>query len=316
MGIPWKTGRTLKQSFYTQNGNGPQLKHSLEMEDGRPARRARSCARRAGTPVPFLSLRLSNERSVILITWMGDPSHGNSIVNPAILIVRGDHMTHDEQDLLELLKFELKFLEDGGYGRSPHTPWRRQSIFEDSPSCLNFRDPARPHACSECQLMEFVPAELRGQASPCRLIPLNSKGETIDYFYRCGTQLELEEALAGWLRNQIREVEERSEQASKAEPAGPAPNGSDSLTRKQWLAFAGNLYALANRHRMNHDYEVAHALYGRALEAAEKVVTPENDALSLSARILHDQLEVFAMLPQGQGDGRKAESEALHLVGR
>ncbi|MBZ5652578.1 MAG: hypothetical protein LAO18_19085 [Acidobacteriia bacterium] len=203
-------------------------------------------------------------------------------------------MAQDERELLELLKFELKFLEDGGYGRSPHTPWRRQNVFEDSPTCPNFCDPARPHACSECLLMRFVPAELRGQASPCRLIPLNSKGETIDYFYRCGTQLELEEALGGWLRNQIREIEERTELASKTEHSKPSQNGSDSLSRKQWLAFAGNLYVLANRYRENHDYVEAHALYARALEATEKVVTSEDDEFSLSARLLHDQLAEFA----------------------
>ena len=28
-------------------------------------------------------------------------------------------MQKDERDLLEVLKFELEFLEDGGYGRSP-----------------------------------------------------------------------------------------------------------------------------------------------------------------------------------------------------
>jgi hypothetical protein len=47
--------------------------------------------------------------------------------------------------MLELLKFELKFVEDGGYGRSPRTPWRPPYIFEDSPSCPNLGDSARPH---------------------------------------------------------------------------------------------------------------------------------------------------------------------------
>ena len=79
-------------------------------------------------------------------------------------------MAHDQNELLDLLKFELKFLEDGGYGRSPHTPWRRQLAFEDSLTCPNFGDPAKPHACSECLLMQFVPSELKDQASPCRLI--------------------------------------------------------------------------------------------------------------------------------------------------
>ena len=46
-------------------------------------------------------------------------------------------MAQDERDLLDVLKFELKFLVDGGYGRSPHTPRRRQVAFEDSPTCPN-----------------------------------------------------------------------------------------------------------------------------------------------------------------------------------
>ncbi len=118
-------------------------------------------------------------------------------------------MAQDEREILELLKFELKFLEDGGYGRSPRTPWRPPFIFEDSPSCPNLGDPARPHPCSECLLMKFVPDELQNENFPCRFIPLNEAGETIDYFYRCGTQLEMEEALAAWLRNQITRIEQQ-----------------------------------------------------------------------------------------------------------
>jgi len=205
-------------------------------------------------------------------------------------------MARDERDLLELLKFELKFLEDGGYGRSPHTPWRRPLVFEDSLTCLNFGDPVRPHPCSECLLMDFVPAELKDQTSPCRLIPLTPKGETADYFYRCGTQLELEEALAGWLRDQVSRIEEQRYRASKAEQAAAGSEGLDALHGKQWLAIVGNLYLLANRHRDNHDYLVAHALYGRALEAAEKVATSK-DGLSLVARIRENQRAVAAANP-------------------
>jgi hypothetical protein len=60
-------------------------------------------------------------------------------------------MAQDEREMLELLKFELKFLEGGGYGRSPRTPWRAPRIFEDSPSCLNFNDPSRPPSDSWCK---------------------------------------------------------------------------------------------------------------------------------------------------------------------
>jgi hypothetical protein len=118
-------------------------------------------------------------------------------------------MAQDEYQMLELLKFELKFVKDGGYGRSPRTPWRPPFVLEDSPSCPNLGDPARTHPCSECRLINFVPGELRCESSPSRFIPLNEKGQTIDYFYRCGTQLELEEAPAGWLRDQITRIEQR-----------------------------------------------------------------------------------------------------------
>jgi len=125
-------------------------------------------------------------------------------------------MAQDEHEMLELLRFELKFVEDGGYGRSPRTPWRPPVIFEDSPSCLNLGDPARTHPCSECLFINFVPDELQKENSPCRFIPLNENGQTIDYFYRCGTQLETEEALAGWLRSQVTRIEQQP--ATSTEP--------------------------------------------------------------------------------------------------
>ena len=53
-------------------------------------------------------------------------------------------MQKDERDLLEVLKFELQFLQDGGYGRSPRTPWRPQYIFEDSLTCMNYDSKENP----------------------------------------------------------------------------------------------------------------------------------------------------------------------------
>jgi hypothetical protein len=32
-------------------------------------------------------------------------------------------MPRDDRNLLEVLKFELSFLEAGGYGKSPRAPW-------------------------------------------------------------------------------------------------------------------------------------------------------------------------------------------------
>jgi hypothetical protein len=116
-------------------------------------------------------------------------------------------MSDDKRNVLEVLKFELSFLEQGGYGRSVRTPWKATSAFQDSPSCLNFNDPARPHACSECLLTDFVPQESREESIPCHFIPLNNMGETVDSLERHSHQLELEEALKNWLRAAIARLE-------------------------------------------------------------------------------------------------------------
>lgn len=116
-------------------------------------------------------------------------------------------MAQDNRDILEVLKFELSFLEDGGYGRSPRAPWRAPAIFEDSPACPNFCDPARPHPCESCLLQQFVPEESKSESIPCRCIPITQAGQTIEDFYRTGSQREMEEALAQWLRAQIRKIE-------------------------------------------------------------------------------------------------------------
>ena len=116
-------------------------------------------------------------------------------------------MSDDKRDVLEVLKFELDFLEQGGYGRSVRTPWKPTSVFQDSPSCLNFNDPARPHPCNDCLLTDLVPREARDEVIPCHFIPLNPQGETVDSMERHSHQLELEETLKNWLRSTIARLE-------------------------------------------------------------------------------------------------------------
>lgn len=117
-------------------------------------------------------------------------------------------MADNQRDALETLKLELKFLENGGYGRSPRTPWRPTSPFQDSPICPNFDDATRPHPCTECLLLQFVPEERRTEKVPCWFIPLATTGETVNYYAHCGTRFELEEALAAWLRSTIERIED------------------------------------------------------------------------------------------------------------
>ena len=117
-------------------------------------------------------------------------------------------MRKDERDLLEVLKSELEFLEQGGYGRSPRTPWRPRYIFEDSLTCMNYNSRENPAPCTDCVLMHLVPSERRSEEIPCRYIPFNVSAETLDSLYRHSDQNEIEEAVGNWLRVTIQRLEE------------------------------------------------------------------------------------------------------------
>jgi hypothetical protein len=124
-------------------------------------------------------------------------------------------MASDQRDVLEVLKFELEFLEQGGYGRSVRTPWKPTSVFQDSLTCINFDDPKRTHPCNECLLHAFVPETRKDEDVPCHHIPLNARGETIHSMERQASQVEMEETLKAWLRRQIERLEQ--ERAGKAD---------------------------------------------------------------------------------------------------
>lgn len=114
-------------------------------------------------------------------------------------------MAKDERDILELLKSELDFIEKGGYGRSVRTPWKATSPFRDSLSCVNYALPEKAHPCSECHLIEFVPADKRSEELPCHAIPLNAAGDTVESLE--DNQTKLEESLKEWMRAKIEEIE-------------------------------------------------------------------------------------------------------------
>jgi hypothetical protein len=155
----------------------------------------------------------------MLLTTICDVGHGVALGIGPKLAIKVNLMPKDDRDLLEVLKFELEFLEQGGYGRLPREAWRPRFIFEDSPTCMNFNSKDR-EPCEECLLMQFVPQEARTEQTPCVHIPLSPAGETIASLYRTGTQQELEEALGDWLRSTIRRVEaERAKKAATADSA-------------------------------------------------------------------------------------------------
>jgi hypothetical protein len=133
-------------------------------------------------------------------------------------------MQKDERDLLEVLKSELEFLTHGGYSRSPRAPWRPQYIFEDSPTCMNYDSKENPGPCSDCVLMQLVPAERRSEKIPCRHIPFSVSGETLDSLYRFSDQNEIEETVGSWLRAAIQRLEEERMAAQGAHGKQPTPS--------------------------------------------------------------------------------------------
>jgi len=133
-------------------------------------------------------------------------------------------MQKDERDLLEVLKFELQFLENGGYDSSSRTSWRPQYVFEDSRACMNYDSKENPGPCSDCVLMQLVPPERRSEKIPCRHIPFNESGETLDSLYRQSDQNEIEETVGGWLRATIRRLEEERMAARQAHSKQPTPS--------------------------------------------------------------------------------------------
>ena len=159
-------------------------------------------------------------------------------------------MAHNQQQtLLNALKLELEFCEQGGYktlvGRFParasendpismylfdeskREMRKEHSVFQDSPSCLNYGLPVREHPCSKCWLIDFVPAEKRSESVPCHHIPLNEREDTVATLGGPGDAPDVQEAVIGWLRKKIEELE-----GTPAQPQQPA-----AWSKKQTAGF-------------------------------------------------------------------------------
>ena len=124
-------------------------------------------------------------------------------------------MTKDDRDLLDLLKGELAFINQGGYGRSVRTPWLPKAAFQDSLTCINYGYSYRAHPCNECHLLNFVTPDHLAEKVPCHFIPLNETGETIEELEHENEQARIEILLKKWLQTRIRELE-----AQKSTTAG------------------------------------------------------------------------------------------------
>jgi hypothetical protein len=172
--------------------------------------------------------------AVMAVTLPRDGGYSGSFQLIAYFEVHGRCKTQkEERDLLEALKLKLQFLERGGYGCSPRTPWRPQNIFEDSVTCMNYDSKENPGPCSDCVLIQLVPPECRSEKIPCRHIPFNVSGETLDSLYRYSDQNEIEETVGGWLRVTIQRLQEERRAARRAHSKQPTPSRGTLGYQKQ-----------------------------------------------------------------------------------
>jgi hypothetical protein len=146
-------------------------------------------------------------------------------------------MDTERRDLLDVLKTELAFLEKGGYSGSVFgaptvavsAPFRRFSNLRN----YGARDHSEP--CSKCVLMQVVSPRLREERIPCRHIPLNEQGETLDSLYRYADRLEIEKAFGTWLRSAISKLEEEDQRWG---PVG-AVKSPDKSRNGYWSGIDG-----------------------------------------------------------------------------
>jgi len=115
-------------------------------------------------------------------------------------------MAQSKKDVLATLQAELAFVECGGYRTPGKAAWCPQFIFEDSPTCLNFRNFGERHPCRQCALIDFVPSGHKHQQFPCRYIPLDHAAHTLDLLYRTATEEEAHTMVANWLRKTVAQL--------------------------------------------------------------------------------------------------------------
>lgn len=109
------------------------------------------------------------------------------------------------------LRRELAFLDRGGYRVQSY--WRMPLFFEDSPICSRRHEAVCP---SSCALLALIPTAFRDEAAPCRHIPLNHAGETLQSMYSTDTNEEIEAAIRKWLVSTIETLGARTTEESGA----------------------------------------------------------------------------------------------------
>jgi len=118
-----------------------------------------------------------------------------------------------KQHMLEELKLEREFVRRGGYHASVRDPRRAPTHLRDSVTCLNVNKSEDLEPCDRCFWYDLVPEERRDREMPCRHIPLDAQGNTVDSLDAHGRREEAEEKLLVWLDSTIARLEKELAQA-------------------------------------------------------------------------------------------------------
>lgn len=114
-------------------------------------------------------------------------------------------------ETLSALKNHLHSLNRNEHERSNRSA---PLYFEDSEICRS--SPFFSCRSSRCVLMAFVPEQHRSEAMPCRFIPLNDRGQTLQKLYQSGTLEETQANVRGWLLAVIGRLESAQSEAQEA----------------------------------------------------------------------------------------------------
>lgn len=113
----------------------------------------------------------------------------------------------EKQHMLEELKLEREFVRRGGYHASVRDPRHPPTHLRDSPTCLNVNKSEDLEPCDRCFWYDLVPEERRDREMPCRHIPLDAQGNTVNSLDERGRREEAEEKLLAWLDQTIARLE-------------------------------------------------------------------------------------------------------------
>jgi hypothetical protein len=125
-------------------------------------------------------------------------------------------MSQEMREILQVLRYELNYLEQGGFERD-QVAVGATSPFLESFTCINYGDPLHSHACRECKLFPFVPEDKRNEELPCHFIRLGPNGETMGELIAKGDSRRLVTVLKNWLRATIARMEATLEREDCAE---------------------------------------------------------------------------------------------------